>query len=82
MRDKQTIKRAKSILDRDKMMIPDNYVALLTSELNFLLGQYLELEPMGVKVRFNLTDEGVYEVKVVALAERLKDIPICIPSLE
>ena len=79
---KDALKRVKNILDRDKMMIPDNYLALLTSEINILLSQYMDLEGTGAKIRLNLTDCGEYELKVVALADRIKDIPICIPSLE
>lgn len=82
MRDKQTLRRAKSILDRDKMMIPDNYLALLTSEINVLLSQYMDLEGVGAKIRLNLTTDGVYELKVIALADRIKDVPVCIPSFE
>ena len=82
MRDRQTLKRAKSIRDRDKMRIPDNYLALLTSEINVLLSQYMDLEGAGAKIRLNLDADGVYELKVVALAGRIKDIPVCIPSFE
>lgn len=82
MRSRQTLKRAKSILERDKMMIPDNYLALLTSEINVLLSQYLDLEGVGAKVRLNLNTDGVYELKVLALADRIKDVPVCIPSLD
>lgn len=82
MRNKQTLKRAKSILDRDKMMIPDNYLALLTSEINVLLAQYMDLDSVGAKIKLNLTVDGVYELKVVALANRIKDVPVCIPSFE
>lgn len=79
---RDALKRIKNILDRDKMMIPDNYLALLTSEINILLSQYMDLAGTGAKIRLNLTDSGEYELKVVALADRIKDVPICIPSLD
>lgn len=79
---RDALKRTKSILDRDKMRIPDNYLALLTSEINVLLSQYMDLEGTGAKIRLNLTEEGEYELKIVALADRIKDVPICIPSYE
>ena len=79
---RDALKRIKNRLDRDKMMIPDNYLALLTSEINILLSQYMDLAGTGAKIRLNLTDSGEYELKVVALADRIKDVPICIPSLD
>ena len=82
MKDKDTINRVKKILERDKMMIPDNYIGLLTSQINSLLSEYMELDEVGAKVRLTLNQLGEYELKIVALADRIKDIPIRIPSLE
>lgn len=79
---KKEIERTKQILKRDKLMLPDNYKALLISDINKLLSHYMQLSPSGAKIRINIPDEGGYEIGICCYAERLKDVPTVLSPLE
>ncbi len=74
--------RVKKLLIRDKMMIPDNYKALLTSDVNKLLSHYMELGREGSVLSLKVDESGMYELKLVAFAVRLKDVPTILPAIE
>ncbi len=81
MRRKE-VDRVKKMLVRDKMMIPDNYKALLTSDVNKLLSHYMELSGAGVTLKLKVLDDGSYELKIFAIIDRLKDVPTILPPIE
>ena len=81
MRRKE-VERVKKMLVRDKMMIPDNYKALLTADVNKLLSHYMELNGAGVTLKLKVLDDGSFEIKILALADRLKDVPTVLPPIE
>lgn len=78
---RREVDRVRKMLSRDKMMIPDNYKALLVSDITKLLSHYMELEE-GVNLKLTVKEDGGYEVGIIALADRLKDVPTILPPLE
>ncbi len=74
--------RTRRILLRDKMNIPDGFNALLVGDISEVLSHYLELSEPFVKLKISITEEGNYEILIKAMAERIKDVPICLPAPE
>ena len=81
-KSKECAIRARRILLKDKTQIPDGFNALLVGDVTRLLSHYMELSEPFVKLKISVLEEGNYEIKLVALAERIKEIPICLPAPE
>lgn len=79
---KKEVERVKKILRRDKMMLPDNYKALLVSDINKLLSHYMELTASGARLKISVPDEGGFEIGISCYAERLKDVPTVLSPIE
>ncbi|MBQ2715019.1 MAG: hypothetical protein IJF76_05275 [Clostridia bacterium] len=79
---KKEVTRLKNILSRDKMMLPENYKALLVNDINKLLSHYMELSPSGARLKLRISDDGGYEIGISCIAERLKDVPTVLAPIE
>ncbi len=81
-RSKETAIRARRILIKDKTRIPDGFKALLVGDLSSLFAHYFELSEPFVELKIRVDEDGRYLVSAFLRAERLKDVPICLPTLE
>lgn len=81
-KSKETAIRARRILLKDKTQIPDGFNALLVGDVTELLSHYVDLGESFVNLKITVLEEGNYEIELRAKAERIKEIPICLPTPE
>lgn len=63
--------RLQSLLTKDKVQAPEGFTDVLKSDLLRLLNDYFELSS-GVSVEIKLTENSDFDIRVNALAKRIK----------
>ncbi len=65
-------RRLNSVLIKDKQENPNKILAVLRSELLYLLKNYMEISPDNLDVHITLNEKGCYRIEIEALVKRLK----------
>lgn len=74
--------RARKIIIKDKLNLPDGFRALLVGDISSLFMHYFDLSEPFVKVKIDIDQDGGYIISAVCKAERVKEIPFCLPEVE
>ena len=78
----ESIERARNILIKDKLNLPDGFRALLVGDISSLLSHYFDLVEPFVKMKIEVDLDGNYIISAVCRAERVKEVPFCLPEIE
>ncbi len=78
----ETMERARNILIKDKLDLPDGFRALLVGDISSLLSHYFELTEPFAKVKIDVDQDGSYIISAVCKAERVKEVPFCLPEFD
>ena len=78
----EVLERTRKILIKDKLNIPDGFRALLVGDIPSLLSHYFDLVEPFVKIKIEMDCDGNYLISAVCKAERVKEVPFCLPDVE
>ena len=68
------LERVKKVLLQDKTGAQADVIAVLKSDLYDLLDNYFEVDPASVRAEIEVKESGLYEVKILARAFRVRAI--------
>ncbi len=78
MRNSEAAIRLNKCIMNDKMRVPKNFSEMLRSDIYGLLQNFMEITPEDLAIRLVYNSEGKFELKMVVMSDRLRNIPVIV----